>query len=167
MFISESLTVDVPLAAAENRLLKFLHVGDLDSVASTAYGKGATILARAGIGGMGKTVRVQSMPATASGAGAVIAIRWLATGALGGAFPVLDANLELNADGSQTILTILGSYRPPLGKLGEAIDRLMLNTIAKATLRNFLGQLAEVASEVVTSHSVDLPKQGWLDPEQS
>lgn len=166
MFLSESLAVDVPLAVAQHRLLRFLRVGDLDAVARTAYEEGATIFTRAGIGGLAKTIAVKSLPPTQPGVVTVVAIRWLATGHLSGAFPVLDANLEMSADDSRTNLTIIGSYRTPLGKLGETIDRLVLKSVAQATIRNFLGQLSEIATELAPSPRASHSQLGSLEPEE-
>ena len=165
VFLSESLLVDVPLAVAQHRLLAFLHVGDLDSVVADAFGEGATVLAKAGVGGLGKMVTVKSIPPYQRGAVTVVPIRWLATGPLSGAFPVLDANLEMAAAGSKTTVTIIGSYRPPLGKVGEAVDSLVLNSVAQSTVRRFLGQLAEVAIHTAAAPSEQQPQIGFLEPE--
>ena len=146
MFISESAALVVPMAVAQHRLLEYLQVGDLDSLASAAYQEGASILARAGIGGLAKTVRIQSVPAYQRGSTTVMPIRWVATGALSGAFPVLDANLELSATEEGTELLVVGSYRPPFGALGVAVDRLVMHAVAQATIRSFTAQLTDVAA---------------------
>ena len=166
VFVSESLTVDVPLALARNAVLSFLRVGDLDSVAAAAFGEGATVLARAGVGGMSKMVAVQSIPAYQRGAVTVVPLRWVATGPLTGAFPMLDANLELTAAKAQTTLTMIGSYRPPLGKVGEVIDKVVLNSVARASLRSFLGHVADAASGISPALSSERFDVGCLDPEQ-
>lgn len=160
MFLSESLTVALPLSVVQHRLLTFLHVGDLNSVVLAAYGEGATVLTRAGVGGLGKTIAVESIPAYQRGAVTVVPIRWMATGLIGGAFPVLDANLEMAAADGHTELEIIGSYRPPLGKVGVTIDRLVLHAVARSTIRSFLGQLAQVAEQIVPA-----PGEGWRTAE--
>jgi hypothetical protein len=134
------------MAVAQHRLLEYLHVGNLDAIASQAYREGATILARAGIGGLSKGVEIQSIPAYQRGATTVVPLRWVATGGLGGAFPVLDANLELTAADGGTDLLIVGSYRPPFGVLGAAVDRLVMHSVAQATMRSFAAQLCDVAT---------------------
>jgi len=35
-----------------------------------------------------------------------------------------------------------GSYRPPLGSLGQALDRAILHRVAAATIRRFVVQVA-------------------------
>lgn len=146
MFVSRSLALTVPLAVAQHRLLEYLQVGDLDALASAAYRDGATVLGRAGMGALSKTVEIQSIPAYQRGSTTVVPIRWVATGALGGAFPVLDANLELTASEGGTELVLVGSYRPPFGALGAAADRLVMHSVAQATMRTFAAQLADVAA---------------------
>jgi hypothetical protein len=146
VFVSESLVLDVPMAAVQHRLLDYLQVGDLDSMASAAYQEGAVILARAGVGGLSKTVEIHTIPAYQRGATTVVPLRWVATGAVSGAFPVLDANLELTATESGTQLLMVGSYRPPFGVLGAAVDRLVMQGVARATVRTFVSCLAEVAT---------------------
>jgi hypothetical protein len=151
MFFSESLAVDAPLAMVQHRLLTFLRVGDLDGLAEDAYGEGLTLLAHAGAGGLSKAVTVQSIPAYRRGAVTVVPIRWVATGPMTRVFPVLDANLELSAADAETTLTMVGTYRPPFGRLGEAIDKIALKSVASATIRTFLSQLSEVATQLVGS----------------
>jgi hypothetical protein len=167
MFFSESLALDVPLAMVQHRLLAFLRVGDLDSVAAAAYGEGVTLLTHAGVGGLGKTVAVQNIPAYRRGAVTVVPIRWVATGPMARAFPVLDANLEMSAADSETTLTLVGSYRPPLGKVGEAIDAMVLKSVARATIRAFLSYLSDVATQVVASPIVEAAAAALTAPEDS
>ena len=40
------------------------------------------------------------------------------------------------------MLTVAGAYRPPLGALGEALDRVILHRVATATIRGFTAQVA-------------------------
>jgi hypothetical protein len=166
VFVSESLTLGVPVAAVEHRLLSYLQVGDLASVASAAYREGVSVLARAGVGPIAKTVAIQSFPAYQRGPVTVVPIRWLATGPLGGAFPVLDANLEMTATDGHTTLTIMGSYRPPLGRLGDAVDRLVLKVVARSTIRSFLSRLGELAEEIVPAPTERRAAAGAPEPER-
>ncbi len=72
-----------------------------------------------------------------------LAIRWEVTGLGGGLFPVLDADMMLAPAGPRsTLLTLAGAYRPPLGSLGEALDRAVLHRVASASIRNFTGRVA-------------------------
>jgi hypothetical protein len=145
VFISESVALALPLAVVQHRLLEYLPPGDMDTLAEVAYREGTTILARAGVHGLSKTVKIQSIPAYQRGSTTVVPLRWVAAGAVSGAFPVLDANLELTAAASGTELVFVGSYRPPFGAVGAALDRLVLHAVAQATVRSFIAQLSEVA----------------------
>jgi hypothetical protein len=145
MFVSASVSIDVPFAAVRHRLLEHLRCGELDALASQAYGEGIGVFALTGVAGLSKTVEIHSVSAYQRGVTTVVPLRWMATGVLGSAFPVLDANLELAAVESGTELLVLGSYLPPLGTLGAAVDRLVLHDVGQATVRCFAAQLAGVA----------------------
>ena len=74
----------------------------------------------------------------------VLPLRWEATGAAGRVFPVLDANLVLTPSGEdRSMLALTGAYRPPLGGVGAALDRSLLNRAAAATLRSLVSQVAD------------------------
>jgi hypothetical protein len=155
VFVSESVLLDVPLAVAQHRLLEYLHRGNLETIACDAYADGVTMLAEAGVAGLSKTVQIQSIPAYLRGTITVIPLRWIATGAFSGAFPVLDANLELTATEAGTRLEIVGSYRPPFGAIGAAVDHLLLHTVASSTVRRFVALLGEVAAAAPPAESLD------------
>jgi hypothetical protein len=58
--------------------------------------------------------------------------------------PRLDANLELGSLGEdRTQLAIGARYRPPLGVVGRAVDRVLLHRVAEATLKDFLDRLGQ------------------------
>jgi hypothetical protein len=145
VFVTESVSIAAPLAAAKHRLIEYFRLGDMDSLASQAYGEGVTVFTQAGVGGLAKTVEIESVPAYDRGPATVIPLRWTATGPLGSAFPVLDANVELTGSETRTDLLVVGTYRPPFGALGVALDRLVMHGVAQATIRRFALQLAEIA----------------------
>jgi hypothetical protein len=98
---------------------------------------------RVGVGGLSKLVRMQVRELARTDRSAGLAIRWEATGPGDGLFPVLDADIRLAPGGERaTLLTMAGSYRVPLGALGEALDRAILHRVAAATIRSFLAKLA-------------------------
>ena len=73
------------------------------------------------------------------GESAVLSLRWETAGPGGGLFPVLDADITLTPAGeSATALSLAGSYRPPLGKLGAILDRVVLRRVATATIQGFV-----------------------------
>ena len=132
------MRLGVSFAIARDRLVRLSESGALLEPSQAAY----TGLARVGVERLSKLVRVQVRELSWTDRSAGLALRWEATGAGGGLFPVLDADLGLAALGESTMLTMAGAYRPPLGSLGEALDRTILHRIAAATIRSFLTRLA-------------------------
>jgi hypothetical protein len=57
------------------------------------------------------------------------------------------------------------SYRPPLGKVGQAVDHLVLHSVAGSTVRSFLGRLAEVAERIVPAPAEGRQAAGLAEPE--
>ncbi len=140
MFVGDEVRLDVSFAVARDRLARLSESGALLGTSEDAYGPG---LARVGIAGVSKLVRVQVRELTWTDRSAGLALRWEATGTGGGLFPVLDADIKLAPAGKQgTVLTMAGAYRPPLGPLGEALDRAVLHRVAAATVRSFVARVA-------------------------
>ena len=141
MFVGDEVRLDVSFAAARERLTRLGPA--LSGASEDAYGLALT---RVGVAGVSKLVRVQVSELSWRDLSAGLALRWEATGPGGGLFPVLDADLKLAPDGEGgTVLTLAGSYRPPLGSPGEALDRAILRRVAAATIRSFV---AEVAAQI-------------------
>ena len=143
MFVGDEVRLDVGFAAARERLARLTESGALLSTSEGAYGHGTTGLARVGAAGLSKLVRVQVRELARTDRSAGLALRWEASGAAGGLFPVLDADVTLAPAGKQdTWLIMSGAYRPPFGSMGEALDRAILHRVAVATIRNFLARVA-------------------------
>jgi hypothetical protein len=146
MFAGDEVLLEVSFAVARQRLRQLAESGVLTTASEDAYGQEATTLVRVGAIGLSKLVRVQVRELTWTDEWAGFAIRWEATGPGGGLFPVLDADIRLTLAGEHvTLLSMAGSYRPPLGPLGTVLDRAILHRVATATIRGFL---AEVASRI-------------------
>jgi hypothetical protein len=139
VFVGDEVRLDVGFAVARERLTRLGESGALSETSEDAYGPGLT---RVGVAGFSKLVRVQVRELSWTDLSAGLALRWEATGPGGGLFPVLDADLKLAPNGAGTMLTVTGSYRPPLGSLGEALDRALLRRVAAATIRSFVAQVA-------------------------
>ena len=52
------------------------------------------------------------------------------------------------------MLALVGAYRPPLGGLGAGLDRAILHRAATATIRTFLGRVADA---IVRPESAAVP----------
>ncbi|HUO46734.1 MAG TPA: hypothetical protein VM470_07875 [Acidimicrobiia bacterium] len=68
-------------------------------------------------------------------------VQWRATGAAS-LFPRLQADLELADLGETVLVTLRGSYDPPLGEVGRLVDRAILGRVADATVKSWVDRLA-------------------------
>lgn len=144
MFVYYYATLAAPFATVETRLLDALNgLGDL---ADAAYRDGEEIHCRMG-GGIdrhliAKTVRLDAGTPRRFEQDTTIPLVWEATGARI-LFPRMEGDLIVAALGSElTQLTFRGSYEPPLGALGRAIDRTLLHRIAEASVQGFVERIA-------------------------
>lgn len=167
MFVGDEVMLDISFPSARARLEGLTRGGLLRSASDDAYGKEITGLMRVGPAGLSRLVRVQFRDLQERANTAGFALRWEVTGPGGGLFPVLDADVELIQAGPQsTWLTIAGVYRPPLGALGEALDRAILHRVATATIRGFLSHIAaDITGEPEPGEvSGDVPNAGMVPP---
>jgi hypothetical protein len=140
VFVGDELRLDVGFAVARERLARLGESGALFAPSADGYGAG---LARVGPGVVSKLVRVQVRGLSWTDSSGGLALRWEASGAGGKLFPVLDADLTLVDFGAQgTLVALAGVYRPPLGGLGQALDRAVLHRVAVATIKGFLARVA-------------------------
>ncbi len=143
MFVGDEVGLDVSFEVARAGLARLAMGGWLSSASEDAYGLGVTGLSRVGALGLSREVQVQARELSERAGSAGLAIRWEVTGPGGGLFPVLDADITVHPAGENaTLLTLAGAYRPPLGALGQALDRAILHRVAAATARNFLSRIA-------------------------
>lgn len=150
MFLADQVVVHADFNVARAGLAQLVASGALFGSAQDAYGGTTAGIARVGVAGISKLVRVQACELAGTTDSAGLAIRWEAAGSSSGAFPVLDADIRLAPAGEQlTLLTLTGSYRPPFGRAGEAVDRAVMHRVATATVRNFLASMAAVLTRRV------------------
>jgi len=147
VIVGREVLVSVSFGAAQARLADLARAGALDGASRGAYGDGIGTLAHVGpvgaVPGLSKLVRVQFRELVAHDGSAVLTLRWEATGVGGALFPVLDADVTLRPAGeSATRLTLAGAYRAPLGPLGAALDRALLQRVATATVASLLRRMA-------------------------
>ncbi len=148
MFVGSEVLVDVSFGVACARVAALAHGGWLGDASGTAYRAWRTDLARVGpldsLPAVSRLVEVRFRDLVTHGESAVLALRWEAAGPGGGLLPVLDADLTLAPVAeSVTTLQLAGSYRPPLGKVGAALDRVVLRRVAVATIRGFLERVGD------------------------
>jgi len=175
MFASQEVIVQLPREVVSARLVHLMNQGALRSVSESAYEGGCEGLVRVGpfgdLSGLSKLVRVRVLAPVRHEAVETVSLRWEATGPAGELFPVLDADLTLTADGDdRSRLAVVGSYRPPLGRAGAAVDRAIMNRVATATLRAVLDELASllIASPAYPDVGREIPRwRPTTAPEQA
>ncbi len=150
MFIySYAVLQGVRFTVAE-RVLGDLLAG-LPEVADVAYRHGEELRARVGPrdGRIAKTIRLD-VGEPVRGEGQVrVPLAWEATGTPG-IFPRMEASLIVSAMGPETThLAFQGTYRPPMGALGRALDRAGLHRVAEASVKAFVDRLADSLKERV------------------
>jgi len=147
MFVGDEVRAGLSFAEVARRLAD-VAAGSVDSASHGAWGDGLAKVGPAGsVPGLSKLVRVQRSDVVQHDDIARLTLRWQATGALGGLFPVLDADITLIPDGDHaTLIALQGVYGPPGGVLGAGLDRAVLHRIATATVRSFLTRLADAVA---------------------
>jgi len=61
-------------------------------------------------------------------------------------YPTVNADLEIEPiDERRTMVSLLASYTPPLGRIGAVVDRVAMHRLAESALRRFFeGLIAEI-----------------------
>lgn len=150
VFLTFERTLNVPCHAAQARLVNLVSGGGLHRASRTAYQSGLKALMRVGplgdLPGTSKLVEVSFVDPVERDGATTTGLRWEATGATAGLFPVLDANITLAPEGDRTLLSFAGTYRPPLGRLGAGLDKTIMRRVAAATIRALLADVASALS---------------------
>lgn len=143
MFVQYFGMVPIPLEVAESRLLGLMD--GLSESADIAYRHGEELLARIG-GGEGKvakTVRLELGEPTHGESSTTLPFAWWATGTPF-LFPTMDAELVLASMGpALTQVTLQGTYKPPIGPVGKALDRVLLHRFAEASVKDFVDRVVD------------------------
>jgi hypothetical protein len=172
MFVTQEITVGTGLRQAQARFTNLIHGTWLTEASTAAYNGALTGLLRVGPPGLAaaKLVRVGLLDPVYRGDVMTVGLRWEATGPAGGLFPVLDANISISpgqdegtAGGKDVArLALTGSYRPPLGRLGAALDEVVLHRVATATIRALLQNVAAaLTSPAPAGHPAEDISPGW------
>jgi hypothetical protein len=150
MFVRYYIELSLPAEKVE-QVLVGAAAGWLSAMAGAAQARGDGLLGEVGVGPsaarlrrqvriqLGRPVRFPSMTS--------LPLTWDPVG-LEGLLPRLDANLELGALGQdRSQLAISARYRPPLGVVGRAVDRVLLHRVAEATVKDFLDRVGQAITE--------------------
>jgi hypothetical protein len=158
MFIRYYIELPLPVAKVELALAGS-PAGWLSAVAGEAQARGDGLLGEVGVGPLGARLRRQVVirlgepvrfPSMTS-----LPLTWEPVG-LEGLLPRLDANIELGSlGGDRTQLAMSARYRPPLGVLGQAVDRVLLHRVAEATVKDFLDRVGRaITNQAMTDQAM-------------
>lgn len=116
---------------------------EMGELADIAYREGEELRSKVGPASVvAKSVALEIGTPQLQKRGLVYPLRWTAVGAES-LFPDMRADLILTQDGmDRTTMTLSGTYDPPLGVVGRALDRVLLGRVAEATVRNWVDRLA-------------------------
>jgi hypothetical protein len=82
------------------------------------------------------------VPEVVRGNSVMLPVSWEAVGGPA-LFPRMEGTLHISPEEDEvTRLTLNACYEPPLGPLGEVLDRALLRHLAQATIKNFVVRLA-------------------------
>jgi hypothetical protein len=158
MFIRYYLDLSLPFEEVEEGLLAAPEMW-LPGVAREAEDRGEQLLGEVGFSfdddrRLGKEVHIELGPPHRMPGKTLLPLSWKATGPER-LFPSLEADLEIATLGrSRTQLSISARYRPPLGVVGKALDRVLLHRVAEATIKDFLDRVGEGIGPRVSGASV-------------
>ena len=143
MFVRYFTHVPVGLGLVQERIEGVRS--HLSEWAGVAYRDGEELRAKVGPepSRFAKEVDLGIGPPEVRNAGVVFPVWWSASGAEA-LFPKLVASLILIHLGPEmTSLSLEGTYQPPLGPLGRAVDRVALRKFAEATVKDWVDRVAE------------------------
>jgi hypothetical protein len=160
MFFESQYVLPMSFAKARNAMDRSLADGGLVTESRRAFEEGMAFLMEVGPRGghrMTKQVLVRALASRDVGSTVVVPLRWEATGTSGRLFPTLDANLGLTEAGQvTTVLSVIGTYSPPLGRFGAMLDRSVMKKVAASTaqtlLREIATELRRLAAEIEPHH---------------
>jgi hypothetical protein len=140
VFVQYTTSVPLGLGPVEKVLTRLSS--ELGELGELAYREGEELRSRVGPSSVvAKSVTLEIGAPQLQARGIVFPVHWVAVGAES-LFPEMNADLILSQNGKQdTIITFSGTYDPPLGAVGRALDRAVMGRIAEATVRNWVDRL--------------------------
>jgi hypothetical protein len=143
MFVYYYVHVGKPFPDVERSVLAL--VAGFGEFADAAYREAEEIRVRLGTNQrplLAKTVRLDAGEPVRGATQTSIPITWEATGTPG-LFPTMEAEVVVAALGpAMTQVSLRGSYTPPLGAVGRALDRTLLHRISEASVKSFVDRIA-------------------------
>ena len=147
MFVQYYGVVDRPVAEVSRDLIAMSS--GLADTANVAYRHGEELVATlSGPGSVAKTVVLEMGAPVRAADSTSVPLKWWATGTPG-LFPTMDADLVVAALGPDlTQITFRGTYKPPLGVVGQVLDKALLHRFAESSVKDFVDRIiSELESE--------------------
>lgn len=140
LFVEYAAEID--LSDREAASLLAAHGSEMEGMGAAAYRDGEELRSRVGPGGLvAKEVVIAIGSPFMSRHGMVVPVRWRATGAEA-LFPSLEGELTVESAGDdRAVLRLRATYRPPLGSIGDLMDRLVLARVARATVADWVDRI--------------------------
>lgn len=141
MLIEHEVGIGVPIEVLEGVLMARFR--DVEALGESIYRHGEELRSKVGPDGpIAKEVVMDLGRPRISHSGLAIPITWRATGA-GLLFPRLAGEIEIRRTSARrSSLRIQASYDPPFGWIGDVLDRLLLERIARLTVVGWLERVA-------------------------
>ena len=156
MFVQADLPLASSFPAAAAALDHAIADGGLVEESRRAMAGGLEFLMPVGPRGSrhfpAREVIVRLLPARRLDQRVLVDLRWETIGATGRMFPASDAILQLAAaeDPNVSRLSIIGRYQPPLARLGQTLDSVVMSTVASATMSAMLREVAAQLANLTT-----------------
>lgn len=140
LFVEYSAQVNFPDQVVAGLLAS--NGSAVEGMGAAAYREGEGLRSRVGPGRLiAKEVVIALGAPFMSRHGLILPVRWRATGAEA-LFPSLDGELTVRRSANATtVLHLRATYRPPLGSIGDLMDRLLLARVARATVADWVGRI--------------------------
>jgi hypothetical protein len=148
VFVEHEIGLDLSLEFVERALINMLAT--LEGLGEVVYRRGEELRSRVGPETqLAKEVALELGRPRISHSGLAIPITWRATGAQT-LFPRLIGELEASRAGPGTsVLRVRGSYDPPFGWVGDALDHLLLQRVARLTMSDWVSRIGKALEESV------------------
>jgi hypothetical protein len=154
MFVYYFVHIQLPFSVVEERIRSLGRQG-LEDLATSAYHDGQTLQIKIGPGKdepvLAKVVRIELGTPRDGNGETTIPMTWRAVGQ-SALFPRMSGDLVVSSLGRElTQLTLRGSYDPPFGAVGRAIDRIVMHRVAEASVKGFLDRLAAAIGPIAAA----------------
>jgi len=145
MLVAYEQLVDIPYPHVAMRLERLFPA--LDTMASGAFSNERLAEVRLGPGAgqpkLAKQVQLRWSVPIVDDDRWMVSLAWSATGTAA-IFPRMEADLSAIArESEQTLIRFRGNYEPPLGPIGDALDRVGFHHVAEGTVENFITRVVE------------------------